>query len=54
MNVLVCCNYNEDIIVNELEISKSVQGHEGNKYNKTGKHKTISEWEYFLLIKIRR
>ena len=51
MNILVCGNYDKENIENELEISKSVQGYEGNKYNKTGKHRTIPEWEYFFFDK---
>jgi len=54
MNVLVCGNYKEDNIENEIEMSKSVKGHDGNKYNKTGKHKTISEWEYFFFDKDKK
>ena len=48
LNILVCGNYTEDIIIKDL---KEVSNHVGEKYIKKGKHNLIPEWKYFFFKK---
>ena len=51
MNILVCGNYEEKKLEEDLEQIKLAERHEGAKYIKMGLHKTISEWKYYIFAK---
>ena len=50
LNILVCGNYNERLLLKDLE---DIQEEDG-EYIKEGKHKVVHELKYFFLKKRKR
>ena len=50
LNILVCGNYNEGMILKDLKDVRE----EDKEYKKTGKHNLITEWKYFFFWKKQR
>jgi small GTP-binding protein len=51
LNILVCGDYSEFNIEKELENIKKVDEYKGLSYVKTGNHKNIPEWNFYLFKK---
>ena len=47
LNILVCGNYNEGMILKDLKDVRE----EDKEYKKTGNHNLITEWKYFFFEK---
>ena len=48
LNILVCGNYVEANILNELKEVKTFTQHDGKPYFKKGIHKFVKSWKYYL------
>ncbi len=51
LNILVCGDYSEINIENELEGAKVIDNFKGLPYAKAGKHKNINDWKYYIFAK---
>ena len=51
LNLLVCGDYLEEHLQNDLDNIKIIDKHEGLLYTKQGEHRNISEWNYFFFPK---
>ena len=51
LNILVCGDYLEEHLRNDLDNIKIIDKHEGLLYTKQGEHRNISEWNYFFFPK---
>lgn len=51
LNILVCGDYLEEHLQNDLDNIKIIDKHEGLLYTKQGEHRNISEWNYFFFPK---
>ena len=50
-NILVCGDYLEEYLQNDLDNIKIIDKHEGLLYTKKGDHKNIQDWNYFFFPK---
>ena len=48
LNILVCGNYVEAKLINNLKDFETIKAYEGKSYIKKGVHKYISSWNYFF------
>ena len=51
INILVCGDYNAELIEKDLENIKMIRKEEGKKYIKKGRHRNINDWNYFFFEK---
>ena len=51
VNILVCGDYNEQLLERDLDKIKIIQKEEGKPYLKTGCHNTIKDWNYYFFEK---
>ena len=51
LNILVCGDYLEEYLQNDLDNIKIIDKHEGLLYTKKGDHKNIQDWNYFFFPK---
>ena len=51
LNILVCGDYSEMSIENELENVKNIDSFKGLPYIKVGTHKNLNDWKYYFFAK---
>ena len=51
INILVCGDYNAELIEKDLENIKMIKKEEGKKYIKKARHRNINDWNYFFFEK---
>ncbi len=51
VNILVCGDYNSELIERDLDKIKIIENEEGLKYIKKGCHKNLLDWNYFFFEK---